>query len=59
MKKSFEIKPKKTLTTLIQEGKFYAQNESNRILNFAEKDPWASCFAILVDNQPENKIVLQ
>jgi hypothetical protein len=59
MKKSFEIKPMKTVNTLIQEGKFYAKNESNRALNFAKADPLASCWAILNDNQSENKVVLQ
>lgn len=59
MKKSFEIKPMKTVNTFIQEGKFYAKNESNRVLNFAKSDPLASCFNIILDNQPENKIVLQ
>lgn len=59
MKKSFEIKPMKTVNTFIQEGKFYAKNESSRVLNLAKSDPFTSCFSIILDNQPENKIVLQ
>ncbi|MFN8344911.1 MAG: hypothetical protein U0X91_07905 [Spirosomataceae bacterium] len=59
MKKTFEIKSKKMLNSLIREGKFYAKNESNRILNFSEADPMASCWAVSVDKQPENQIVLQ
>ena len=47
------------LNSLIRDGKFYAKNESNRILNFSEKDPWASCYGIMLDKQPENSIVLQ
>jgi hypothetical protein len=59
MKKTFEIKPKKMLNSLIRDGKFYAKSESNRILNFSDKDPWASCYGIILDKQPENSIVLQ
>jgi hypothetical protein len=59
MKKTFEIKSKKMLNSLIRDGKFYAKNESNRILNFSEKDPLASCWGIMLDKQPENSIVLQ
>jgi hypothetical protein len=59
MKKTFEIKPKKMLNSLIRDGKFYAKNESNRILNFAEADPLASCWAISLNNHSENKIILQ
>lgn len=59
MKKTFEIKPKKMLNSLIRGGKFYAKNESNRILNFGDSDPLASCWTITLNNQPENKIVLQ
>lgn len=59
MKKTFEIKSKKMLNSLIRDGKFYAKNESNRLLNFSDKDPWASCYGIMLDKQPENNIVLQ
>jgi hypothetical protein len=59
MKKTFEIKPKKMLNSLIRDGKFYAKNESNRILNFSEADPMASCWAISLNKQPDTQIVLQ
>jgi hypothetical protein len=58
MKKTFEIKPKKMLNSLIRDGKFYAKNESNRILNLGDSDPLASCFSISLNGLPENKIVL-
>ncbi len=59
MKKTFEIKSKKMLNSLIRDGKFYAKNESNRILNFSDKDPLASCWTILTKSHSANEIVLQ
>jgi hypothetical protein len=59
MKKAFEIQPKKMLNSLIVDGKFYAKNESKRILNFGEKDPWASCFGISLETQSEKNLVVR
>lgn len=59
MKKSFEIKGKKELNSFIRAGKFYAKNESTKLLNLGESDPFASCYKIVINNEVENKLILQ
>ena len=59
MKKTFAIKPKQTLTSLIRGGKFYAKNETNQLLNFSEKDPYASCFGFSIGNEAEKNLIIQ
>ncbi|MCA0228952.1 MAG: hypothetical protein LCH91_00720 [Bacteroidetes bacterium] len=59
MKKSFEIKAKKELNSFIRAGKFYAKNETAKVLNLGEADPLASCYKIVVNNDVESKLVLQ
>ncbi|WP_428655551.1 hypothetical protein [Runella sp.] len=58
MKNLFSIQPKKALNSFIKEGKFYAKNESSRILNFGEKDPMASCYGISMEKQAEKSLAL-
>jgi len=58
MKKSFAIKGKKELNSFIRAGKFYAKNESTKLLNLGESDPLVSCYKIVVNNEIENKLVL-
>ncbi|MDF7820549.1 hypothetical protein P1X15_23195 [Runella sp. MFBS21] len=59
MKSSFEIKAKKSLDTLIRDGKFYAKNEFSKVLNFGDKDPYASCWGITINSQAEKNLVVQ
>jgi hypothetical protein len=58
MKNSFTIQPKKALNSFIKEGKFFAKNESGRILNFGDKDPMASCYGIAIEKQAEKSLAL-
>ncbi len=58
MKNTFNIQPKKALNSLIKDGKFYAKNEFSRVLNFADKDPMASCYGITIEKQAEKSLAL-